>query len=401
MSVKIGDKYYAYSSEDYIKQKGEYGGVVTTIMKYLLEKGIVDGIVGVSEGFDIYDAVPTFITDPKKVIKTAGSIHCGTLNIAKFISKYLDGAKDMKLAVTCKPCDAMTIHELIKKDNIVKDNMILIGVNCGGTMSPVSTMKMIREEYGFNPQEVISEEIVKGKLIIKTADDEKAISIDDLEKRGMGRRENCQRCNLKIPFNTDLALGNWGVIGPLSGEATFVEVCSDKGADILSGVVDERLISTVKALDEGVKIREKINNFMLMQSLGKKEIDFRDTTGDIIDVFYKYGDEFSKCMKCYSCREACPLCFCDDCCLEAEGPEWISGGFTPAAPLFHLTRLVHMVDSCTNCGQCSEVCPCEIPVAKVWSTVNNKVRDIYGYIPGMTSREPLPFTSHKSKAKWL
>lgn len=37
-------------------------------------------------------------------------------------------------------------------------------------------------------------------------------------------------------------------------------------------------------------------------------------------------------MKCYGCREACPLCYCDDCCLEAEGPEWIPGGYTPAAP---------------------------------------------------------------------
>ena len=51
-----------------------------------------------------------------------------------------------------------------------------------------------------------------------------------------------------------------------------------------------------------------------------------------------------------------------------------TGGYTPAAPFFHLTRIVHMADSCANCGQCSDVCPCEIPVAKVWSTVNNKVK---------------------------
>ena len=78
MSAKINDMYYAYSAIDDIKQKGEYGGVVTTIMKYLLEEGIVDGVVGVTEGHDIYDGVPTLITDPADVIKTAGSIHCGT-----------------------------------------------------------------------------------------------------------------------------------------------------------------------------------------------------------------------------------------------------------------------------------------------------------------------------------
>ena len=102
MSAKINDMQYAYSAIEDIKEKGEYGGVVTTIMKYLLEEGIVDGIVGVTEGADIYDAVPILVTDPADVIKTAGSIHCGTLNIAKFVSKYLDGARDINIAVTYK-----------------------------------------------------------------------------------------------------------------------------------------------------------------------------------------------------------------------------------------------------------------------------------------------------------
>ena len=46
---------------------------------------------------------------------------------------------------------------------------------------------------------------------METADgEEKGFGIEDLEEDGMGRRENCQRCNLKIPSNADLALGNWG-----------------------------------------------------------------------------------------------------------------------------------------------------------------------------------------------
>ena len=83
--------YYAYSANDDIKSKGEYGGVVTTIMKYLLESGKVDAVVGVEEGHDLYDGVPCLVTEPEDIIKTAGSIHCGTLNLAKFVYKYLDG----------------------------------------------------------------------------------------------------------------------------------------------------------------------------------------------------------------------------------------------------------------------------------------------------------------------
>ena len=402
MSANIEKMYYAYSANDDIKAKGEYGGVVTTIMKHLLESGAVDAVVGVEEGYDLYDAVPCLVTEPEDILKTAGSIHCGTLNLAKFVYKYLDGCRDMKVAVSCKPCDAMTIRELIKRGKIIGDNIIMIGVNCGGTLPPVPTMNMIKEVYELDPKDVVKEEISKGKLIMETADgEEKGFGIEDLEEDGMGRRENCQRCNLKIPSNADLALGNWGVIGELAGKATFVEVFTDKGSEILADVIDAGLIEVAEPIEKGIKIRENINNFMLKASNAKKEVDFADTTGDIIDVFHKYDEEFSKCMKCYGCREACPLCFCEDCCLEAEGPEWVPGGYTPAAPFFHLTRMVHMVDACTNCGQCSDVCPCEIPVSKVWSTVNNKVREVYGYIPGFDTDDRIPFTEHISKAKKL
>ena len=402
MSANIEKMYYAYSADKDIKSKGEYGGVVTTIMKYLLESGTVDAVLGVEEGHDLYDAVPCFVTESEDIIKIAGSFHCGTLNLAKFIYKYLDGCRDMKVAVSCKPCDAMTIRELIKREKIIEDNIVLIGVNCGGTLPPVPTMNMIREIYELDPKDIVKEEISKGILIMETADgEEKGFRIDDLEKEGMGRRENCQRCNLKIPYNADLALGNWGVIGPLEGKATFVEVCTENGSEILAEVIDAGLIEVAEPAEKGIKIRQNINNFMLKASSNKKEIDYADTTGDIIDVFYKYDEEFSKCMKCYGCREACPLCFCEDCCLEAEGPEWISGGYIPTAPLFHLTRMVHMVDACTNCGQCSDACPCEIPISKVWSTVNNKIRDVYGYVPGFASDNRIPFTQHISKAKKL
>ena len=68
-------------------------------------------------------------------------------------------------------------------------------------------MNMIREIYELDPKDIVKEEISKGILIMETADgEEKGFRIDDLEKEGMGRRENCQRCNLKIPYNADLAL---------------------------------------------------------------------------------------------------------------------------------------------------------------------------------------------------
>ncbi|MDL2246118.1 Coenzyme F420 hydrogenase/dehydrogenase, beta subunit C-terminal domain [Methanobrevibacter sp. OttesenSCG-928-K11] len=393
MAVKIDDMYYAYSANDEIASKGEYGGVVTSILKFLLEKGFVDAVVAVEEAADLYDAKPVLITKPEDVIKSAGSIHCGTLNMAKFISKYLDGARDMKIAVTCKPCDAKTIRELMKKGKIIEDNVFMVGVNCGGTLSPIPTMKMIKNEYGLDPAKVVKEEISKGNLIMETEDgEEKGLSIENLEEEGMGRRPNCQRCDMKIPSNADLALGNWGVIGPLQGKATFVEVFSDKGADYLTEVINANIINVEEPLEKGIEIRDKVNTVMLKNSKKQEAADFEGTTGDIIEVFNEYREDLSRCMKCYGCREACPLCYCDDCCLETEGPEWVPGGYTPAAPFFHLTRMVHMVDACTNCGQCEEVCPSEIPVAKIFATVNNKVKNTFGYVSGIEDDTPIPFT---------
>jgi formate dehydrogenase subunit beta len=398
MAVKVDDRYYAYSANDEIASKGEYGGVVTSIMKFLLEKGFVDAVVAVEEAADLYDAKPILITKPEDVIKSAGSIHCGTLNIAKFISKYLDGARDMKIAVTCKPCDAKTIRELMKKGKIIEDNVFMVGVNCGGTLSPVPTMKMIKNVYELDPAKVVKEEIAKGNLIMETEDgEEKGLSIENLEEEGMGRRSNCQRCDMKIPSNADLALGNWGVIGPLQGKATFVEVFSDKGADYLTEVINGNIINIEEPLDKGIEIRDKINTVMLKNSKKQEAADFEGTSGDIIEVFNEYREDLSRCMKCYGCREACPLCYCDDCCLETEGPEWVPGGYTPAAPFFHLTRMVHMVDACTNCGQCEEVCPSEIPVAKIWATVNNKVKNTFGYVSGIEDDSPIPFTDFPDK----
>ena len=269
--VEVNDMFYACSANDEIANAGEYGGAVTTIMKYLLEEGIVDAVVAVEESWDLYDAKPILITKPEDVIKSAGSLHCGTLNLAKFVSKYLDGARDMKIAVTCKPCDAMTLKELMRKGKVIEDNVIMIGVNCGGTMPPVPTIKMIKDVYEMDPADIVKEEISKGKLIMETKDgEEKGISIDELEKDGMGRRENCQRCIMNIPTNADLALGNWGVIGPLTGKATFVEVCSEKGADILGKVVDAGLVKTEEPIEKGIEIRAKIDGIMVKQAMAQR-----------------------------------------------------------------------------------------------------------------------------------
>jgi len=389
--VQVNDMYYAWSPNEEIADSGECGGAVTSILKFLLEEGIVDAVLAVQKGSDLYDAVPTLITDPEKIIESAGSLHCGTLNIAKPLEKYLNGSKDMKIAVTVKPCDGKTIVELIKRKRIDGDKVVMLGVNCGGTMPPVKAREMIEKFYEIQPDDVVKEEIAKGKLIIETKDGaEKEIPIDDLEEEGYGRRTNCRRCDINIPRMADLALGNWGVIGPLAGKATFVEVFTDKGAEILDKAIKAGALRTKDPVPKGVEIRANIDKIMIKLAKKWQAKDF-DQESDVTDID-QYMDEFSKCIKCYGCREACPLCFCTECSIESDSPLWVTKGILPPSPMFHWVRLIHIVDSCTNCGQCEEVCPVEIPLAKIYHKLNLQLEEVFGYSTGMNAEEKPPLS---------
>lgn len=387
--VQVNDKYYAWSPDEEIAENGECGGAVTSIMKFLLEEGIVDAVLAVKRGADLYDAVPTLITDPEKIIESAGSLHCGTLNICNPLFNYLEGAKDLKIAVTTKPCDAMSIVELIKRKQIDRKNLVMIGVNCGGTLPPVKAREMIETFYDLDPDAVVKEEIAKGKLIIETADQEKEIPIDDLEDQGFGRRTNCRRCENNIPVMSDIAMGNWGVIGPLAGKATFVEVFSEIGADILDKAIKAGALKVQDPVPKGVEIRANIDKAMVNLANKWQEKDFGDSGGLITTD--DWMDEFSKCIKCYGCREVCPICWCKECAIQSESDEWVGKGVIPPSPMYHFVRMVHMVDSCTNCGQCEEVCPAEIPLAKMFHKINRNIQDVFDYRPGydMDQKPPL------------
>ena len=147
-----GEMVYAWTTDADLQSKAECGGAVTALLKYALESKAVDAVLAVQKGTDIYDAQPTLITDPKDLDKTAGSLHCGTLLLPKLIKKYLDGAKDMKVAVTVKGCDMMAMYELAKRGQINLDNVIMIGVNCGGSVSPTVAAQDDRREVRARPR---------------------------------------------------------------------------------------------------------------------------------------------------------------------------------------------------------------------------------------------------------
>jgi len=67
-----GDMMLAWSTDPLIREKGESGGAVTALLSFALEADLVDAVLGVKKGSDIFDARPVLITDPSKVAETAG-----------------------------------------------------------------------------------------------------------------------------------------------------------------------------------------------------------------------------------------------------------------------------------------------------------------------------------------
>jgi len=99
------------------------------------------------------------------------------------------------------------------------------------------------------------------------------------------------------------------------------------------------------------------------------------------EKFNYWFDQFSHCIKCYGCRDACPICYCKDCFLEADRG-LVPPGEVPPDIIFPMVRITHVMDSCVNCGQCQDACTMELPIARLVFMLNRELAGIFKYEPG-------------------
>ena len=90
--------------------------------------------------------------------------------------------------------------------------------------------------------------------------------------------------------------------------------------------------------------------------------------------------ELSKCIRCNACRNICPACSCEHCVFD--NPE--SGISQKAAAdsfeenMFHIIRAFHVAGRCTDCGECSRVCPQNIPLHLLNRKFIKDINELYG-----------------------
>jgi len=377
-----GDMYIACSSAKEILQKAECGGAVTSLLKFALESKRVDAVLAIkARDGNRYDGIPVLITDPEELIETAGSLHCSSPNIARLLKEYLDGASSLKIATVVKPCDAKAIIELTKRTQINLDNLLLIGLNCTGTLPAAKAKTVLKEEFEVDPADIVAEDIEDNKLTIRLKDGtEKEKNLPELEERGYGRRDNCRRCETNIPVMADIACGKWGT---RDKNTTFIELCTEKGADFVDAAIEAGNIKVEQPSSEAIETRKKKDEAARELAQQWQEKDFASFKQMSAEERFNYWfGQFSRCIKCYGCRDACPICYCKDCYLEADRG-LVDAGEVPPGIMFPMIRITHVMDSCVNCGQCQDVCPMELPLARLTFLLNKELAGIFKYEPGM------------------
>ncbi len=99
--------------------------------------------------------------------------------------------------------------------------------------------------------------------------------------------------------------------------------------------------------------------------------------------------EYSKCIKCYGCRNVCPVCACEECMMGEH--DWVRGGHLPPKfATFHLIKAYHMADRCVECLECEAACPVSIPLADLYGHLLRDVERRFDYVPGRDVDQPPP-----------
>lgn len=113
--------------------------------------------------------------------------------------------------------------------------------------------------------------------------------------------------------------------------------------------------------------------------------------------------EFSRCIRCNACRDICPACTCEKCVFN-NNALYTSQKVAQTSfeeNLYHIIRAWHVAGRCTDCGECSRVCPEHIPLHLLNRKFIKDINEIYGpYMAGSNMDDkPAMLTYEKGDAE--
>ena len=301
-------------------------------MKELLSDGTVNRVLGWKKGDLPYNPEPAFFNSAEELSDFVYDGFCGA-NLSKYM--IAASALEGKTLVLLKPCDSYSFVQLMKEHRVDREKAYIIGVGCKGKLD----IERIKAE-GVKGIESISGAEIDGAcdtLKIDTIYGEKTVSYKD------AMLERCHVC---------------------------------KGKE--HRIYDELMLESADTLDsdrfQGV---EAIENMTPEQKF----------------AFFK--SELSKCIRCNACRNVCPACSCRKCVFDSN--KFDSAQKANVDPfeeqMFHLIRAFHVAGRCTDCGECSRVCPQGIPLHLFNRKFIKDINEYYGeYQAGNNVEDETPLT---------
>jgi len=103
--------------------------------------------------------------------------------------------------------------------------------------------------------------------------------------------------------------------------------------------------------------------------------------------------QFDRCIRCYACRQACPMCDCPTCLYERDDSLWIGMGTgVNEKRTFHLGRAFHLAGRCIGCDECERVCPMDIPIGLLNRKIAKEIQEMFKFQAGIAP-VPSPITT--------
>ena len=296
----------------------------------LLESGKVSTVLGWGKGEFGYDVTPTvFKTADEMKEKFVFNDFCGA-NFSKYLVSKTQKL-DGKILVFLKPCDTYSFNQLLTEHRFDREKVYAVGVPCEG-MADISKIKAI-----------------VGEGISSAVSDENGITVTSIY------------ADAPVTLNPEDVLAERCINCKSKKHVAYDELLCEDGDIIDSERFDE--VARLEAM-----------------------------TPD--ERFAFWQNELSKCIRCNACRDVCPACTCEKCVFDNpnSGVENKSPVNSFEEKMFHIIRAFHVAGRCTDCGECSRVCPQNIPLHLLNRKFIKDINEFYGeYQAGaeVGSRAPL------------